>query len=113
MPAYVRDYPGGYYLPPGWQPVVIPILEQLEDMGADIWACREHFGALKIIVRTPSKEAQALAVAARDAVIWLCEDCGAKGTLRVSTNGHLKTCCVKHPPEPVHWRRDRDNFWDL
>jgi len=113
VPRPLRAYPGGYRVPKGWQPVVMPVLDQLEEACVEIYACREHYGTLKLVVRDCPEWVLDVIRSTRAIVNSMCEDCGQPGTLKVSRNGHLKTCCANHPPEVFHHRRDRDNFWDL
>lgn len=112
MPPRLRSYPGGYYVPQGWRSLVMPMLDRLEEIAAEIHACTEMFGGLKVIVLEPSDQAIGIYRPTAERCNWTCQDCGGPGVLRSNSHGYLKTCCDKHFPMGTHRQRIKDFNWE-
>jgi hypothetical protein len=83
----------------GWNHLVQPLLEELEQLGGKVLQVKEKFGGLRFYYHLDENHPQAGSFAekvaiAEDQAVAICEVCGQPGERR--SGGWIKTLCDVH-----------------
>ena len=83
----------------GWDHLVQPLLDELEQLGGEVLQVKEKFGGLRFYYHLDENHPQAGSFAekvaiAEDQAVDICEICGQPGKRR--SGGWIKTLCDQH-----------------
>jgi hypothetical protein len=87
-------------VPDGWKPIYDRLVERLSALRPEplVAQAKEKFGALRVHLRRPRPEAQALIDGASSEASRACQVCGASADLQ-SSDGFFATLCSVHAEE--------------
>lgn len=85
----------GFYVGPGWLPILDELGAELERLGVHVQQVKEKFGGLRVYTDADgTEEVDTLIREACRRANKTCEECGEPGTLR--KGGWLQTLCDEH-----------------